>query len=91
MHFLDSDRVRLRACLRMFLRGLIGGHLSLCLQRLCHQHTWKHCGPSSLQRFFLVRQDNVDLVLLSPSGIHTKQYVLKGVMKLVMALSSSFI
>jgi hypothetical protein len=33
----------------------------------------------------------VDPTFLSPSGIHTKQYVPKGVMKLVLALSSSFI
>jgi hypothetical protein len=39
---------------------------------------------------FLVRREKVEPTLLSPSGIRTKQYVLKGVMKLVLALSSSF-
>lgn len=33
----------------------------------------------------------VESTFLSPSGIRTKQFVPKGVMKLVLALSSSFI
>jgi hypothetical protein len=40
---------------------------------------------------FWVRREKVDLTFLSPSGIRTKHYVPKGVMKLVLALSSSFI
>jgi hypothetical protein len=36
-----------------------------------------------------VRQEKVEPAFLSPSGIRTKQYVPKGVMKLVLALSSS--
>jgi hypothetical protein len=37
-----------------------------------------------------VRREKVDPVFLNPSGILMKQYVPKGVMKLVLALSSSF-
>jgi hypothetical protein len=37
-----------------------------------------------------VRREKIDLAFFSPSGILMKQYVLKGVMKLVLALSSSF-
>jgi hypothetical protein len=37
-----------------------------------------------------VRREKVDPAFLSPSGIRTKQYVPKGVIKLVLALSSSF-
>jgi hypothetical protein len=39
----------------------------------------------------LVRREKVDPAFFSPYGILTKQYMLKGVMKLVLALSSSFI
>jgi accessory colonization factor AcfC len=35
-------------------------------------------------------REKVDLAFLSPSGILMKQYVPKGVMKLVLTLSSSF-
>jgi hypothetical protein len=38
----------------------------------------------------LVSRDKVDPAFLSPFGILMKQYVPKGVMKLVLALSSSF-
>jgi hypothetical protein len=38
----------------------------------------------------LVRREKVEPAFLSPLGIRTKQYVPKGVMKLVLALSSSF-
>jgi hypothetical protein len=37
-----------------------------------------------------VRREKVDPAFLSPSGIRMKQYVPKGVIKLVLALSSSF-
>jgi hypothetical protein len=37
----------------------------------------------------LVRREKVEPAFLSPSGILMKQYVPKGVMKLVLALSSS--
>ena len=46
--------------------------------------TW----PSST---VMVSREKVDPAFLSPSGILMKQYVPKGVMKLVLALSSSFI
>jgi hypothetical protein len=45
--------------------------------------TW----PSST---VLVSREKVDPAFLSPSGYLMKQYVPKGVMKLVLALSSSF-
>jgi hypothetical protein len=38
----------------------------------------------------LVFKDLLEATFLSPLGIRTKQYVPKGVMKLVLALSSSF-
>jgi hypothetical protein len=41
-------------------------------------------------RIFLVKRENVEPAFFSPSGIRTKQYVPKGVMKLVLALSYSF-
>jgi hypothetical protein len=41
-------------------------------------------------RIRLVSQEKVDPTFLSPLGIRTKQYLPKGVMKLVLALSSSF-
>jgi hypothetical protein len=47
--------------------------------------------PIWLSSTVLVSQEKVDLAFLSPSGILMKQYVPKGVMKLVLALSSSFI
>jgi hypothetical protein len=47
--------------------------------------------PTWLSGTVLVSQENVDPTFLSPSGILMKQYVPKGVMKLVLALSSSFI
>jgi hypothetical protein len=47
--------------------------------------------PTWLSSTVLVSQENVDPTFLSPSGILMKQYVPKGVMKLVLALSSSFI
>jgi hypothetical protein len=37
-----------------------------------------------------VRREKVDPTFLSPSSILTKQYVPNGVMKLVLALSCSF-
>jgi hypothetical protein len=37
------------------------------------------------------KPEKVDPAFLSPSGILIKQYVPKGVIKLVLALSSSFI
>jgi hypothetical protein len=37
-----------------------------------------------------VRREKVDPTFFSPSGILMKQYVPKGVIKLVLALSSSF-
>jgi hypothetical protein len=47
--------------------------------------------PTWLSSTVLVRREKVDPAFFSPSGILTKQYVSKGVMKLVLALSSSFI
>jgi hypothetical protein len=47
--------------------------------------------PIWSSRIFLVRREKVDPVFLSHSGIRIKQYVSKGVMKLVLALSSSFL
>jgi hypothetical protein len=47
--------------------------------------------PTWLPSTVLVSQEKVDSSFLSPSGILMKQYVPKGVMKLVLALSSSFI
>jgi hypothetical protein len=47
--------------------------------------------PTWLSSTVLVRRENVDPAFFSPSGILMKQYVPKGVMKLVLALSSSFI
>jgi hypothetical protein len=46
--------------------------------------------PTWLLSTVLVRREKVDPAFLSPSGILMKQYVSKGVMKLVLALSSSF-
>jgi hypothetical protein len=46
--------------------------------------------PTWLSSTVLVRREKVDPAFLSPSGILMKQYVSKGVMKLVLALSSSF-
>jgi hypothetical protein len=46
--------------------------------------------PIRSSRILLVSWEKVDPAFLSPSGIRTKQYVPKGVMKLVLALSSSF-
>jgi hypothetical protein len=46
--------------------------------------------PTWLSSTLLVRQEKVDPTFLSPSGIQMKQYMLKGVIKLVLALSSSF-
>jgi hypothetical protein len=45
--------------------------------------------PIWSSRILLVSQEKVDPAFLSPSGIRTKQYVPKGVMKLVLALSYS--
>jgi hypothetical protein len=47
--------------------------------------------PTCPSSTVLVSQEKVDPAFLSPSGILMKQYVPKGVMKLVLALSSSFI
>jgi hypothetical protein len=47
--------------------------------------------PTWLSSTVLERRENVDPTFFSPSGILMKQYVPKGVMKLVLALSSSFI
>jgi hypothetical protein len=47
--------------------------------------------PTWLSSTILVRREKVDPAFSSPSGILMKQYVPKGVMKLVLALSSSFI
>jgi hypothetical protein len=46
--------------------------------------------PTWLSSTVLVRREKVDPEFLSPSGILMKQYVPKGVMKLVLALSSFF-
>jgi hypothetical protein len=46
--------------------------------------------PTCPSSTILVSREKVDLAFLSPSGILIKQYVPKGVMKLVLALSSSF-
>ena len=47
--------------------------------------------PTCPSSTVLVTRENVDPAFLSPYGILMKQYVSKGVMKLVLALSSSFI
>jgi hypothetical protein len=47
--------------------------------------------PTWLSSTDLVRREKVEPAFLSPSDILRKQYVPKGVMKLVLALSSSFI
>jgi hypothetical protein len=47
--------------------------------------------PTCPSSTVLVSREKVDPAFLSPSGILMKQYVPKGVMKLVLALSSSFI
>jgi hypothetical protein len=46
--------------------------------------------PIWLSRMLLVSLENVELAFFKPPGIHTKQYVSKDVIKLVFALSSSF-
>jgi hypothetical protein len=46
--------------------------------------------PTWLSSTVLVRREKVDPALFNPSGILMKQYVPKGMMKLVLALSSSF-
>jgi hypothetical protein len=46
--------------------------------------------PTWLSSTVLVRREKVDPAFLSPSDILMKQYVLKGVTKLVLALSSFF-
>jgi hypothetical protein len=51
----------------------------------------EHIAAHLVFKDFLVRREKVDPTFLSPYGIRTKSYVLKGVMKLVLALSSSFI
>jgi hypothetical protein len=47
--------------------------------------------PTWLSSTVLVRREKVEPAFLSPYRILMKQYVPKGVMKLVLALSSSFI
>jgi hypothetical protein len=47
--------------------------------------------PTCPSSTILVSREIVDPAFLSPSGILMKQYGPKGVMKLVLALSSSFI
>jgi hypothetical protein len=46
--------------------------------------------PILLSSMLLVSLEKVETTFFKPSGIHTKQYVPKGVIKLVFALSSSF-
>ena len=54
-------------------------------------HICKYISANCPSSTILVSPEKVDPAFLSPSGILMKQYVSKGVMKLVLALSSSFI
>jgi hypothetical protein len=47
--------------------------------------------PTWLSSTVLVRREKVDPAFLSPSSILMKQYVSKGVMKLVLSLAESFV
>jgi hypothetical protein len=78
------------ACSRMSLRGRPDDPLFLLATTMSSTYV-KMFRPTWLSSTVLVRQEKVDPSFLSPSGILMKQYVPKGVMKLVLALSCSFI
>jgi hypothetical protein len=88
MHFSGFSRSRAS---RMFAKVSARSDRwsSLFLLAMTMSSTYvKMLRPIWSSRIFLVRREKVDPMFLSPSGIHTKQYVLKGVMKLVLTLSS---
>jgi hypothetical protein len=64
---------------------------SLILLAMTMSSTYvKMLRPIWFSKMLLVILENVEPTFFKPSGMHTKQYVPKGVIKLVFALSSSF-